>query len=318
MSTRDPLVSIGFPVYNGERYVEGALDALLAQTFEDFEIVISDNASTDGTPEICRAYAARDPRVRYHRNETNLGHTINTNQVVHMARGRYYRQHHDDDLMEPTCLQACVEALEANPDAVLAHTHTKTIDETGAVIFGNEPVDYVLDDPRPHVRFEKYMRQIFPHPPPHALLNICFALIRREPLASTTLEGAYPHADRMMYGGLSLYGTYAIVPKPLFLRRDHPNRSNRKMEDERVLATWQATSNADRLLFMPRTEAFLDISRWIWRAPLSLSEKIRCMKVVKDHYLTHFGANIIHHEPRAELSRLLKTRGGRTLSVADS
>jgi len=301
-----PAVSIGIPVYNGERYLKGALDSLLAQTFSDFEIVISDNASTDSTEAICRAYADRDARIRYHRNATNLGHTINTNQIVHMCRGEYYRQHHDDDLMAPECLKACVNALDARPDAVLVHTHTKTIDETGSVIFGNEPVNYVLDDPRPHVRYEKYMRQVFPHLPEHALLNICFALVRRDVLATTTLEGAYPHADRMMYGGLALYGAFAIVPEPLFLRRDHPNRSNRKMEDERVLSAWQATSNANRLLFMPRTQAFFDAVRWIRRAPISLAEKARCLRVVYDHYLRHFGANIVHYEPRAELSRLIK------------
>ena len=68
-----PLLSIGLPVYNGERFLAQALDCLLAQTFRDFEIIISDNASTDRTPEICRAYARRDPRVRYVCNQRNLG-----------------------------------------------------------------------------------------------------------------------------------------------------------------------------------------------------------------------------------------------------
>lgn len=306
MSTRRPLVTIGVPVYNGERYLEQALETLLAQSYGNLEIIISDNASTDRTGEICQRYAARDSRIRHHRNDENLGHTVNMNQIVHMAHGEYYRQHHHDDLLEPGCIKACVQALEVASEAVLAHTHTKTIDETGTVIFGNEPVDYVLDDPRPHVRFEKYMRQIFPHPPKHALLNISFALIRRELLASTNLEGAYPHADRMMYGGLSLYGRFAIVPEPLFLRRDHSDRATRKMSDEKVLAQWQATSNRDRLLFMPRTEALVDILKWVLGAPISFLEKVRCLSVVRRHYLQHYGANVFHYEPRRETSRLVK------------
>jgi len=223
-----------------------------------------------------------------------------------MARGTYYRQHHDDDLMEPGCIEACVELLERTPEAVLAHTHTRTIDENGTVIFGNEPVDYKLDDPKPYVRFEKYMRQVFPHPPKNALLNICFSLIRRAVLESTSLEGEYPHADRMMYGGLSLYGTFAVVPEPLFRRRDHADRATRKLTDEKVLARWQATSNRDRLLFMPRTEALADILSWVLGAPISFGEKMRCLLVIRRHYLRHFGVNVFHYEPRRETSRLVK------------
>jgi len=113
-----------------------------------------------------------------------------------------------------------------------------------------------------------------------------------------------------MYSGLALYGTFAIVPEPLFLRRDHEGRSHRKMKDEdgRVFSEWLATSNKDRLFYLPRTEAFIDILHWIWTAPISATEKLRCVRVVYRHYLRHYGANIVHYEPRAELSRLIKGR----------
>lgn len=144
MSTRCPLVSIGVPVYNGERYLEQSLESLLAQTYENLKIILLDNASTDRTGEICRRYAESDSRIRYPRNEKNLGHTVNTNQIVPMARGTYYRQHHDDDLMMPRCTEACVQALESDTKAVLAHTDTKTNDGSGKIIYEGDPVDYRL------------------------------------------------------------------------------------------------------------------------------------------------------------------------------
>ena len=84
-----PTLSVGLPVYNGERYLAESLDALLAQTYADFELIISDNASTDGTAEICREYAARDPRIRYVRQPVNVGAGPNHNLLVPLARGAY-------------------------------------------------------------------------------------------------------------------------------------------------------------------------------------------------------------------------------------
>ena len=93
-----PKVSIGMPVYNGEKYIREALDSLLAQTFTDFELIISDNASTDGTEAICREYAARDPRIRYVRQSENRGPTANFHFVLDEAVGEYFMWAAYDDL----------------------------------------------------------------------------------------------------------------------------------------------------------------------------------------------------------------------------
>ena len=97
-----PRVSLGFPVYNGERYLAAALDSLLGQTFRDLEVVICDNASTDRTAELCAAYAARDARVRYHRNPTNLGAAPNFNRTFELSRGEYFKWAAHDDVCAPT------------------------------------------------------------------------------------------------------------------------------------------------------------------------------------------------------------------------
>lgn len=116
-----PLVSLGMPVYNGERTVARALDSVLGQSYENLEVVISDNASTDKTPDICLEYASRDPRIRYYRNETNLGALPNFRRVLELTTGEYFTWACTDDRRPSHAVQMCVEALEKNPGAVMVH-----------------------------------------------------------------------------------------------------------------------------------------------------------------------------------------------------
>ena len=115
-----PRVTIGLPVYNGQNYLVETLESLLAQTYTDFELVISDNASTDRTEAICRQYAAGDARIRYYRNDENIGASANYNRAFELGRGEYFKWAAHDDLLAPTYLERCVEVLDANPDVVLA------------------------------------------------------------------------------------------------------------------------------------------------------------------------------------------------------
>ncbi len=108
----EPLVSIGLPVRNGERYVGEAVRSVLDQQYDRLELVISDNASDDGTEEICRQFARSDPRVRYHRQPQNIGLVPNFNAVLHLARGTYFKWIGDDDWLTPTYVTRCVEVLD--------------------------------------------------------------------------------------------------------------------------------------------------------------------------------------------------------------
>ena len=132
-----PRVSIGLPVYNGEVYLSGALDTLLGQTFTDIELIISDNASTDRTPEICRSYAARDHRVRYIRHEVNRGVPWNHNFALRQASGEYFRWASHDDFCAPDFVARCVKELDADPGLVLCHTRTVVLDGEGTVLSHN-------------------------------------------------------------------------------------------------------------------------------------------------------------------------------------
>src|SRR5215471_17271392 len=129
-----PMLSIGLLVYNGERYLEETLQSILSQTFTDFELIISDNASTDRTGEISQAYARRDPRIRYYRSEKNMGAGWNVRRVYELATGKYFKQAAVDDLLAPDFLRQCIEVLESDPTYVLAHSKIKVIGEGGNFI----------------------------------------------------------------------------------------------------------------------------------------------------------------------------------------
>ena len=118
MSSSTPKVSLGLPVYNGENFIAQAIESILAQTFTDFELIITDNGSTDRTPKICEAYAARDRRVAYSRNPENLGAAPNFNRAFALSSGRYFKWVAHDDLIAPEFLARCVKVLDNDPSVV--------------------------------------------------------------------------------------------------------------------------------------------------------------------------------------------------------
>ena len=181
--TSSPQVGIGLPVFNGEGYLEEALDSILAQTHKDFELIISDNASTDRTRQICRTYAAHDPRVRYYRNKENLGASRNFNRVFELSSGKYFKWAAHDDLLAPEFLAKCVEVLERDPSVVLCHSGTMCIDKHGRWIRRNKSSNGGYSQ-KPHERFRAQLSFFKP----------CwkiFGLIRADSLRKTPIMGEY-------------------------------------------------------------------------------------------------------------------------------
>ena len=131
MTEQYDIVSIGMPVYNGEKYIRRALDSLLAQDYEHFELIISDNASTDGTGAICQEYATRDGRISYCRNDANMGAEWNFQRVLDLAQGEYFMWAAHDDVWERPFIGACVEELQKNPSVVLCATRAILLDDAG-------------------------------------------------------------------------------------------------------------------------------------------------------------------------------------------
>ena len=134
MNDHTPRVSIGLPVHNGERYLEETLESVLKQTFPDFELIIYDNASTDRTPEICRAFLEQDNRIRYFNSGRNEGASANFNRAFRASRGEYFKWIAHDDLIAPSYLEKCVEVLDRDDSVALCCSRVVLINEAGDIL----------------------------------------------------------------------------------------------------------------------------------------------------------------------------------------
>ena len=241
-----PRVSVGLPVYNGERYLEESILAILGQTFTDLELVICDNASTDRTEAICRRYAALDERIRYHRNVENIGGQRNHLRVFELSRGHYFRWAGHDDLIAPEFLERCVCALDNDDRYVLAFPRFDVINEVGNFVdLGAPPPSFV--DPLPHERLRAFWRSPRVH-------QVIYGVIRRDALERTGLMGDWYASDRSLLIELALLGGFARIEEVLHHHREHPGRSIYQADRQHDWAT--------------STSRVPDVSHWkrIWRA----------------------------------------------------
>jgi glycosyltransferase involved in cell wall biosynthesis len=227
-------VSLAMPIYNGEQYVEETIHAILAQDFTDFELIITDNSSTDRTEEICLGFAARDSRIRYVRSERNLGASANYNLGLSLATGEFFKWCAHDDLISPNCVSALVSALEGNLEAVLAFPRTECIDETGAII---PMVGGQLPDKRGLTPAQRFMRGIHQG----GTMFEIFGLYRRDVLYQTMLHLPYYGSDRALLAEVALLGEFIRVPTATFFNREHTARSI-NINDKMARARWQGGS----------------------------------------------------------------------------
>lgn len=207
---RTPLVSIGVPVFNGERYLRASLDALLAQSFTDLEVIVSDNASTDATWAICTEAALCDPRVRTIRQERNLGAPANWNFTARQARGRFFKWASASDLCAPHMIERCLDAMQ-DESVVLAFGRTAFIDDDGREL-GVFERDFPVEDARPHARFRRVCHEL-------SINNAQSGLIRMDALRRTRLDRLYPGGDRVLMAELAMQGKWKLIGEVLLYRR---------------------------------------------------------------------------------------------------
>jgi glycosyltransferase involved in cell wall biosynthesis len=262
---RAPRVSIGLPVYNGERYLVQAIDSILSQTFTDIELIISDNASTDSTEKICREYARKDPRVRYSRNDTNIGGSNNTNLTFKKARGEYFRWAAHDDVFAPELVERCVEVLDRESDVVLCFVGVIEIDE-----HGKRRGLKVLPDigKTPFARF-RFLSSRHTH-----TCEPIYGLIRSDVLRRTRLLLNYTDSDRVLLCELGFYGRFAQVPELLFYKRLHPGNY---YQDWRGRMAWfdPSLAQSGKITF-PNWIQFQDYLATLERVNLTPQERVKC------------------------------------------
>lgn len=271
------------PVFNGADFLRPSISSLLSQDYDDFELIISDNASTDETEAICRQIASIDTRVRYHRNDTNIGAARNYNAVFELARGEFFKWAAHDDECHPSMIRRCVEVLERAPASVtMVYPLAELIDERGETLLA--PLDRIESrDPRPYRRLAHLFWS----------LNMCdpvFGLYRTRYLRMTQLIGPFFGADCVLLGELAIMGEIREIEEVLFRLRAHSRRSMAANTSARARAAWYDPSAARRLLM------FQNLERLVWeslratlRSQLPLTEKMRCcLATMAVHYWRRF------------------------------
>jgi glycosyltransferase involved in cell wall biosynthesis len=271
-----PRVTIGMPVYNGERFLREALDSLLAQTFTDFELVISDNASEDATGAICTAYAGRDSRVRYLRQDINHGAAWNHNRVVEEARGELFKLACYDYVCDPAMIAACVQALDRHPEAVLAYPRTRMMMRGDMSTLQEYTSDMELSSPSAAMRFGDLIDEA---PPSFPL----FGVVHLAALRKTPLFESYKASDRVVLVRLALAGPFVEAQEAVFYYRWHDNNATKLVaEPARFYQWWDPAAGSGRVF--PETRLLYEYFRSLWIMKLSLRERRECAREIRFWY----------------------------------
>jgi glycosyltransferase involved in cell wall biosynthesis len=261
VSEGQPRLSIGVPVFNGERYLAAAIESVLDGSFDDFELIIGDNASTDRTEEIARSFVAKDDRIRYLRSTINIGPNPNFNRVFRAATGTYFKWLAYDDLCGPDMLARCVEVLDGDPSIVVCSARYVEINENGDAI-AEQPYTLDLSSSKAHVRLGELMCQPRGHP-------ILYGVMRTSTLRRTKLLATYRGSDRALLAELTLHGRLWEIPEVLWSSRDHPARSP-------YVHTTAGFWDSRRVpTFPPHLASSAHLAKVLATAPVSRRERLR-------------------------------------------
>jgi glycosyltransferase involved in cell wall biosynthesis len=275
--SQQPTVGIGMPVFNCERFIEQAIESLLGQTFDDFELVIVDNHSTDRTYEISQSFAARDHRVRCVRQRQNYGFIHNFNTAFRLTSSRYFKWAACDDVCAPEFLARCVEVLERDPSVGLVYPEMPWIDETGSQVVSrprslDRSVLQVTASNDPAERFAAMMHNFW-------YTEHLYGLVRASALAQTRLYPYHFMGDHILLSELSLYGRFHRIPEPLLLLRRHGAQTSKAPTARQRLAVVQPRSPGRRYMLAVLAQypkrLYLHVSA-VHRAPLGHTARVRC------------------------------------------
>jgi glycosyltransferase involved in cell wall biosynthesis len=301
-----PLVSIGLPVYNGENYLHQALESIVAQTYRNLEIIISDNASSDGTETICKEFAARDSRIVYCRQESNLGGSANHEYVLRASNGPLFRLAAHDDVLAPSLIEECVKELVRNRLAVMAISRVMRMDASGQIV---EEID-------------RHFEGMSSSSPVRRLgLAICrpswatpiYGVMRREVIGDKQILGKYPGADRTFLAAMALEGPWALVDQALFFRRDHPSNSIKTFGNDWLSSLWFDPSIEPNLVAFPQWRRLQEFARVIRESRLSLVERLGAFLQLARWCITPvYRPRLLKllRDPVVVMARMLGTRTG--------
>ena len=268
---RRPLVSIGLPVFNGENFLEEALRSILAQSYDHLELIVSDNASTDRTPEIVGDYESLDRRVRVVSQPRNIGPAANFRWVLEEARGAFFKWAAHDDVLAPSLLERCLPILGRDRSVVVSYGRSTYIDADGTAL--SEP------EMPPHTDSPDVVRRIRSVITPTYLHQI-FGVIRTDALKACPPMGAFAHADGVLLLQLALLGRFEEVPATLLFVRLHEAQSMQIVRaNYREYSGWWAPENQGKTFF-PWWRIASEFARTLAVGPISAREKADAFRLL--------------------------------------
>jgi len=261
------MLTIGLPVYNGARYISQTIKSIISQSFTDFNLLITDNASTDMTKAICEEYVRMDSRIRYHRHKINMGVSKNWNYIARQANSKYFKWASANDLIHDTMLEKCVAILEEREDVVLCYPKTTLINEEGMELTKFEDnLDIMHDDPV--IRFIELFKRL-------KLNNAQNGIIRTSVLKKTKLEGLFIGGDIPFMAELILHGKFYEYPEYLFSRRLSADASTLSQDIETLSKIY---SPSKTLGSYQRSRFYLDLLHRVQRTKIILKSKLSLYK----------------------------------------
>jgi len=272
----EPKINIGLAVYNGENYVRQAIESLLFQTYANLELIISDNASTDKTSDICREYARQDKRVRYYRNDENKGAMWNFARVLDLSTAEYFMWAAHDDFWEPQYVQKCMDAFHRSPQIILAGSWCDWIDgQTSTMILTDPGVTTV--GLTPWQRFKAYKMAL------HNGRNInaiFYGIHQRQTLLRAMPIKPLMCNDHLFLAQMCLWGEFVTVEEALMTKR-----KGGASVDTKSAAKALGMTNSISIWF-PYLFRELDLQGMLWRSgEIAWWEKPKAMLWSWGHYL---------------------------------
>ncbi len=281
-------VTVGIPVYNGENYLAYAIRSVLAQSYPDWKLVITDNASTDGTQEICRRFSADDDRIEYYRYEQNRGAAWNFNEAFRKCDTEFFRWLSHDDFLEPSLLEQCMNGLDANPECVSCSTATGAIDQHGRRILDDsaEECDLYCQGLTPESERRRLAlssasgiadryRGILLY---SRRCNEIYGVIRTQTMQQTQLHPTYSGGEKVLLAEIAARGKILELPDMLFFVRWHTDRftANSSARDQDY---HMSTDRSLKFALPHQYRSALGYLGVIRRVPMPLSQRIGCLNV---------------------------------------
>jgi glycosyltransferase involved in cell wall biosynthesis len=272
--TQSSKVGIALPVYNAERYLAVAIESHLSQSYSDFELVISDNASTDGTRDICERFARLDNRIKYLRHDINRGLSWNHVTAFDACTSPYFRWAAADDIPGDGLVAEMVRILDQDPATALCVPHTINIDEHGNRS-DELPRTLELGDSDAYSRIRAVLTRSYQ-------MVFLQGLMRRDVLLTTSRRWNYYGWDFILLAECALRGKVSLTKDTYLLRRLHEGQASR-VQREVTKSVNPVEPTFRSVGIFPHWRWQLERLRAVCAAPLSTGEKAKCAKLILRH-----------------------------------